>query len=209
MAESYSGFIQSAFITEERTNTLGRNVIDIKFKQFEEVRLRNISIRDKVFKTTEMKEWVFDFVDASSGAMYKLTLSNSIAFAVMNALLNVDKLGILKFVPKLKTTAAGADVTNVYVYNDNEYVSWKYSIEEMPPMQEIKVKTKHIGWNDDDRYLFFEEKIKDVLAKIPSHAPTSKPEPAAAWEEAPGVVHYAAPAEQMYGTNKDDDEVPF
>lgn len=173
--------------------------------------LTGISISERVFNGSKIKQWNLDIEDGGQNYQLQLSYSSGYAASMLKALLNpvVDFNMPIKFTPWAKTVD-NKKKTSVYVQQNGEDIKWFFTKDEpngMPPMKQVEYKGE-MKWDDYDMLQFFEAQVKVKIVPnlykssrgSSSHASGMKPSEQFNQPSGTPVDHNNAP---------DEDDLPF
>lgn len=185
------------FILKIRTQDAEKKVVPIHFEVFskkddkwESVRsdvrdvsgsLTRLELGEKEFNGEKSPTVKLTLEDASQQESYMLDLRYSmITRSLFNALLSLKsfdnlKISVYQTKPKSKDEKSYPQIS---LRQNDEKVSWKYKLEELPPVEKVTIGKKEIT-NFDKLNDFFVEKLRELTKSIRGKAktqssPTSK-----------------------------------
>lgn len=172
------------FILKIRTQDAEKKVVPIHFEVFakkdekwESIRsdvkdvsgsLTRLELGEKEFNGEKSPTVKLTLEDASQQESYMLDLRYSmITRSLFNSLLSLQsfdnlKVSVYQTKPKSKDEKSYAQIS---LRQNDEKVSWKYKLEELPPVEKVTIGKKEIT-NFDKLNDFFVEKLRELTKSI-------------------------------------------
>lgn len=103
----------------------------------------------------------------------EVNFNTMICRSLLNNLASIDQFGQINMVVKKNKKG----YPSIYIKNDGDDVSWKYSMDEMPKPKEIKDPDtgEFVKWSRAEQNKFFLKVLEDISAKVSDQQITSAP----------------------------------
>jgi len=153
----------------------GKENPPLEFTQYEGY-LKNVKFDNYPWEGEEVKQVVFVCVDPDGDETWIKTTYTGVMRSMVNAFAG-KKLGLLS-IRLYSTTKDGKDRANVYIESDGEKLSWKYQIDELPEMKEIKIPGKKSIWDTSELDARIDKMIEEEILPFIQSAPKPVPQEA-------------------------------
>lgn len=134
--------------------------------------LTSINIKNYMWEGKEKQSMEFTLIHETGIKMIVTIPFNNMSRSMLNSLAGCDSIGVLDF-NATRWAKKGADkkYPTLFVTNNGQKVSWKYKMEELPPVESIKNKKGEVvSVDDSDANEFWKLVIQnEITPKI--HSP--------------------------------------
>ncbi len=172
--DKYSNLLEQARAVIERVDKNQQKKVDICFN-FLEGNVTSISQSEAEFNGKKFKTWNIDFVDEEEKQFVWSCGYESYSFqAFLNCLASIEgNIGKIK----IGAYTNGKNKTGIVVYHNNEKLSWKYQIEEIPKVIPVMVPDGKGGevhfhnngqpvYNNTERMAWVEDLASKMQTKV-------------------------------------------